>query len=141
MKNGRYEEEIGTFYFQNDELHREDGPAAIYKSHFYQDFYTTLKLIDKEEWWINGQKHRDDGPAVIFYLMEEVTRYEWWVNGLLHREDGPAWETVAGDKNRWFLYGLELTKEKFNQWLEKKALNEKLQATLEPRPKYKKKKI
>lgn len=41
------------FYMnENDELHREDGPA----------------LIDDvaEEWWVNGYLHREDGPAIIY---------------------------------------------------------------------------
>jgi hypothetical protein len=69
----------------------------------------------------------------------------WYKNGLLHREDGPAIDWPSGPgvgwSKRWFLNGVELSEEQFNQWLEKRRLNEKLQSTLEEKPAIKKGKI
>ena len=45
--------EFGTFryYNENDELHREDGPAIEY--------------ADGEKWWFkNAKLHRENGPAI-----------------------------------------------------------------------------
>ena len=39
------------YWYLNDKLHREDGPALE-----YADGY--------KEWWLNGKLHREDGPAV-----------------------------------------------------------------------------
>ena len=41
-----------TYYNNKGELHRDDGPAAIYPN-------------GTEFWLKNGSLHRDDGPAVI----------------------------------------------------------------------------
>jgi hypothetical protein len=100
MKNGKYEEFTGFFWYLNDELHREDGPALE---------------------WPNGSKG-------------------WFLHGMLHREDGPAIEEPNGSRG-WYLYGQQLTEEEFDQWLEKKALNERLHSTLPPKPTTKRGKI
>lgn len=97
--------------------HNEDGIICYYK---------------------NGNLHREDGPAV------ECDEFrEWWSHGVLHREDGPAceYEHIGGCSKRWFLNGIEISEEQFNQWLEKKQLNEKLHTTLSPSPSIKKGKI
>ena len=64
----------------------------------------------------------------------------WIKNGKPHREDGPAIEYASG-KKEWWVNGVEYTEEEFNQWLEKKLLNENLLATLEEKPSVKKVKI
>lgn len=79
-------------------------------------------------WLLNNLRHRENGPAVEY---SDGTK-QWYIEGLLHREDGPAIENSDGGKD-WYLYNGQLTEEEFNQWLEKKVLNEKLQATLPPR--------
>lgn len=57
-----------------------------------------------------------------------------------HREDGPA--VLFSNGNGWhYLNDISYTKEEFEQWLAKKELNEKLETTLESKPKEKKKKI
>lgn len=86
-------------------------------------------------WYLNDLLHREDGPAI-----EAIGYDEWYQHGLLHREDGPAVESWLGEK-LWFLNGSELTEEEFNQWLEKKHLNEKLQNNFSPRLRERKKKI
>lgn len=100
MKNGRYEISGDIWWYKNDLVHREDGPAIEWSS-------------GRKSWFFNGKKHRKNGPA-----LEGVLDYkEWWVNGV------------------------QYTKEEFQQWLAKKELNEKLESTLEPKHKDKKKKI
>ena len=52
------------FWYLNDELHREDGPAIDGSS-------------GHKEWYLNGNLHREDGPAV-----EWADGYKsWWLNG------------------------------------------------------------
>ncbi|MHA6897966.1 hypothetical protein [Ralstonia pseudosolanacearum] len=72
-------------------------------------------------WYWDDELHREDGPAF------EGAFNEWYLNGKKHREDGPSLELDNGYKE-WWLNGVELTEEEFNQWLMKKALNEKLQS-------------
>ena len=51
-------------YYQNGNLHREDGPAVE-----YSDGYVG--------YWINGKLHRIDGPAVI----HSNGHIGYWING------------------------------------------------------------
>ena len=39
-------------YYKDGLIHREDGPALLYKGN--------------KEWYINGYLHREDGPAIIY---------------------------------------------------------------------------
>lgn len=87
-------------------------------------------------WYENDQLHRLDGHAV-----EDTNGSKrWFQNDKIHRENGPAIETSWGHKE-WYLYGVKYTEEEFNQWLEKKSLNKKLENSLDSKPKEKKKKI
>lgn len=81
------------FWYLNDELHREDGPAVE-------------RADGYKSWWLNDKLHREDGPAI-----EWVDGYKsWWLNGKRHREDGPAIEYANGDKE-WYLNDKEVTEE------------------------------
>lgn len=53
------------FWYSQDRLHREDGPAIEY-------------INGHKEWYKNGFRHREDGPAVIFIDGQE----KWYKNGL-----------------------------------------------------------
>ncbi|VVG73356.1 hypothetical protein PAP18089_04361 [Pandoraea apista] len=66
--------------------------------------------------YINGrfQKHCESGPAVVW---EKTGLKEWW------------------------LYGSKVSEKVFNQWLDKKNLNEKLHSTLEKKSAVKRVKI
>ena len=64
------------------------------------------------------------------YVEEDKQRVCWYKDGLLHRLDGPAVEYTNGGKE-WFINGVQYTEQEFNQWLEKKHLNEKLHQTLD----------
>ena len=87
LKNGRYEDGYGIFWYRDGLRHREDGPACM-----YQD--------GTKEWWLNGKLHREDGPAV-----ERRNGYQaWYKNGQLHREDGPVLVFPDGTKY-WSING------------------------------------
>lgn len=60
--------------------------------------------------------------------------------GDLHRENGPA-VLLDGKPLEWWVHGRQCSEVEYGHWLEKKALNEKLNATLDPRPKDETKKI
>ena len=66
------------YYNDNNELHREDGPA--------------MERTDGSKFWYkNRLYHREDGPAREY---ADGDKY-WYKNGKLHREYGPAIESVS----------------------------------------------
>ena len=105
-------------WFQNEQLHRVDGPAMEWNNGNYK-WYQEGKLhrvggpavvTDRYEgWYQNNELHRDDGPAVD----DKTYGKSWYQNGLLHREDGPAVERING-QNQYWIHGKLLTKEEFN---------------------------
>lgn len=79
-KNGFVKNSLGDkFWYKDGNLHREDGPAAVYS-------------YGAEIWYKEGEIHREDGPAIK--LSNGRTQYrlnskhysynEWYaiVNGL-----------------------------------------------------------
>jgi hypothetical protein len=96
QKEGMYLENGITYYYHNDKLHREDGPAKI--SH------------GVKEWYLNGVRHRVDGPAKIFYNGDK----EWYLNGVRHRVDGPARDWSDGSKSWWLGGTMVYSKKKNN---------------------------
>ena len=65
LKQGLIVDSDGNqFYFLDNLLHREDGPAVEY----------THGL---KNWYIHGKLHREDGPAIEWpgHLVKE-----WWYN-------------------------------------------------------------
>jgi hypothetical protein len=93
QKDGLFVDPYGDkFYYLNNRLHREDGPA--------------IEFVGGDTvWYLNGKRHRVGGPAV------ETTSgtKKWFYNGLLHRLDGPAIETTFDYSNEifheWYLNG------------------------------------
>ena len=84
-KNGLHVDTDGTKCWYKDGLiHREDGPAIIYKD-------------GAQYWYKNGKYHRDDGPAAI---CRDGSQY-WLKNGKYHRDDGPAIIYPNG-KHSWY---------------------------------------
>lgn len=59
-------------------------------------------------------KSHEDGYS-FFKTTKNGTKL-WYKNCQLHREDGPAIEWHDGDKD-WFINGVQLSEEEFNQWL------------------------
>ena len=108
MKNGKYVTGQVTEWYQDDKLHRDDGPA--------------VEVFNTERWWYqHGKRHRVDGPAYErFYLLSPqplvrlaakvIGTYEWWQNDERHREDGPAVEKWNGQKE-WWLNGVQVTEQ------------------------------
>ena len=112
-----------TVWIKNGMAHREDGPAIEHK-------------LGYTAWYFEGQKHRLGGPAITW----QDGSCEWFVHGIRHREDGPACIESDGSKE-WWVDDVQLTEEEFNQWLEKKNLNDKLQSFLEDKFEQKRNKI
>ena len=92
------------FWYLNDKLHREDGPAVedadgskywYLKGKRHREDGPAYEYADgSKEWWFKGKRHRVDGPAIERVDGSE----EWWLNDKLHREDGPAIEWSDGSK-------------------------------------------
>jgi hypothetical protein len=105
-KNMKYEEyQVKVFkdtnhtkiiWYQNDKIHRLDGPAAE-------------SICGTKSWYQNDKLHRIDGPAVKFANGDKC----WYQNGKLHRIDGPAMEYYSGAKY-WYINGERLTEQEFN---------------------------
>ena len=58
-----------TEWYQNEKLHRVDGPAIEY-------------VNGDKFWYLNGDRHRTDGPAV-----EYANEQKWWyLNGEQYTE-------------------------------------------------------
>jgi len=65
-------------------LHREDGPALVYKN-------------GTEHWYVNGVHHRDNGPASEY----ADGRREWWMNGERMPEvSRQSWWTTLAERAR-----------------------------------------
>jgi len=73
VKNGLVVDDDGNkYWYCNDVLHREDGPAVI-----------NITSLNVEVWWVNGVKHREDGPAIVYANGDK----EWFLNGKMYSED------------------------------------------------------
>lgn len=94
-------------WYQNGELHREDGPAVIFpdgSKYWYQngklhreDGPAEIHSDGYQAWYFQGKLHREDGPAAI-----DSDGYKaWYQNGKPHREDGPAVINSDGTKIWW----------------------------------------
>jgi hypothetical protein len=90
MKNGSIIEDGNKYWYLNDQLHREDGPAIEHVS-------------GNKAWYLHGQLYREDGPAIEYTNGDK----DWYLHGQRHREDGPAVERWDGRKY-WFLHGKEI---------------------------------
>ena len=100
---------LSTWYNEERQLHREDGPAWIQNTHngyIFEAWYTKDKyhrvggpasiirrndLVIGETWYENGELHRIGGPAVLMLDENGNVREELWCeDGQLHRIGGPA---------------------------------------------------
>ena len=98
-KNGNkhYEE-----YRINGELHRENGPAAIY---YYENGNKHC-----EEYYINNNFHNENGPAEIYYYKNGNKQHEeYYINDKLHNETGPAiikyYEDGSTEREEYYING------------------------------------
>ena len=86
-------------WWVNDLLHRVDGPAIIRNDEMYRS----------KEWLINGNHHRTDGPAVEYTHNDGWYINEWYQDGKHHRTDGPAIESTHPEQpNEWYHHGLNV---------------------------------
>jgi len=99
------------YYYEEDKLHREDGPAVIA---YYESGNKKLG-----SYYLNGKLHREDGPAVIAYYESGNKKLgSYYLNGKLHREDGPAviWYSQSGEIfDDYYINGEYLTKDEFEK--------------------------
>ncbi len=125
---------IKCWYNEQDQLHREDGPAVEWANgtkHWYhngklhrEDGPAVEYANGDKHWYLNDKVHREDGPAIEWV---NGTKY-WYLNGTLHREDGPAVEYAnmrMGDKH-WFLNGKKLTEAEFNARIKQSSCDGKV---------------
>ena len=79
-KNGYFKSGRQYEWYEDGQLHNEDGPA-----------YRSPK--GDLQWWIHGMQHREDGPAAEYKNGDK----EWFICGGKHREGAPAvsMQTVA----------------------------------------------
>jgi hypothetical protein len=94
------------FWYQNDKLHRLDGPAVEWSD-------------GDKSWYQNDKLHRLDGPACEYANGNKT----WYQNDERHRLDGPAIEYADGFK-AWYIEGKKLTEKEFNN------RNNKVEVTL-----------
>ena len=84
-------------WWQDDKLHRTDGPAVEWAD-------------GSKQWYLNGKRHRTDGPAI-----ESANGYKaWWQHDKRHRTDGPAVEYASGTK-AWYIDNFPYTEEEFKK--------------------------
>ena len=107
MKNGLIIDQDGTKrWYQDDQLHRLDGPAAEYANGY-------------KVWYQHDQLHRLDGPAIESANGDK----RWYQDDRRHRLDGPAVEYANGTKF-WFYRGKEIycsSQQEFEKLLKLKA--------------------
>ncbi len=72
---------VKRFYYKDNEIHREDGPAVIY-SYIPRLLLNPNNLVEGEKiniekYYINGNLHRliEDGPAVVNHRNSKYNRY------------------------------------------------------------------
>ena len=96
----------GVISYYNDDFntHREDGPAMIYPD-------------GRQYWYINGKLHREDGPAAIY---PNGTQY-WYINGKRHRENGPAVIYPNGEQH-WYINFHDVT-DKITEWAKERDID------------------
>jgi len=67
---------VGTFYYKDGELHREDGPAVE-------------SADGGKEWYQKGKRHREDGPAIEYADGDK----SWWIRrDELSEEEYKQWQ-------------------------------------------------
>lgn len=91
-------------YYQNDQLHRENGPAEIIKNF-------------SELWRKHGVTHRFDGPSYYSLNFGSADTFKYWiVNGLYHRINGPAKIDIKRKKNSNLVFGKKEKKKYKQEW-------------------------
>jgi antitoxin component YwqK of YwqJK toxin-antitoxin module len=84
--------QMRTYYDDNNQPHREDGPAI-------EEFYKN-GAIKHRTWYIRGKQHRDDGPAHEWFRKNgTLSHHTWYNHGKTERIDGPIEERFYKDGN------------------------------------------
>jgi len=70
------------FYYINDLLHREDGPA--------------VEFIDGEKrWYKNGEHHREDGPAIEYPNGDKCWHFNGMPYGINNKFTNKSWKSFV----------------------------------------------
>ena len=99
------------WYDHEKNLHRENGPAVIFKPGHHSIRKPSPGTKGTRYWFKHGKRHREDGPAREF----ENGLKEWWLDGEPHRLDGPA-IVYSSDWGDWFINGRLLDKKTVLKW-------------------------
>ena len=63
------------YYYLNNKIHKENGPALIY--------YYDNGNIEGKIYYLNDKRHREDGPAIIWYYNNgDIESEEYYLNGI-----------------------------------------------------------
>ena len=88
-ENGQISSE---YYYLNDKIHREDGPAIIY--YYYNG------QISYEYYYLNDNRHRENGPAYIHYHKNGKIDYEeYYLNNVIYAKSNS--ETFQQDLKKY----------------------------------------
>lgn len=112
-----YANAIELRWHVEDKLHRDDGPAIIYRNgtemwyidgelHRADDEPAIIKLNGFQAWYQNGQRHRKIGPAVVTELGDQ----HWYKYGVHHRKNGPAIVLKSGQRE-WYVRGIAMDRD------------------------------
>ena len=127
QKNGYYIHHYKLYnalveeWYLNGKRHRLDGPAYI-------RYFPGQDIISEVEiWYLNGKQHRADGPAYIIHNISGSSHIEeYWIHDKRHRpiEQGPAKIYYGYDSDEgklyyatWFINGVEISREKVEQFI------------------------
>ena len=134
VKNGKYTFCDHEYWYKDNRLHREDGPAVTLKDGskgwylegtYHREDGPAIEYADGHcEWWFEGKKHRIDGPAVLI-----PSASMWYMDDMKHREDGPAIETSDGFF-KYYLFDVEMTEEDYFHEVGKLKLKKTLESSL-----------
>ena len=84
MRNGLVVSRDGDrYWYQDDLLHREDGPAIEYSN-------------GDKEWIVNNEFHRLEGPAII-NISDGTT--EWYIDGERYNQEEHLFNVFRNEHN------------------------------------------
>jgi len=113
MRNGLDVDEFGDqYWYKDDQLHREDGPAVEYAGGTTRWYYKHIFVgrgdrPDPALWERVTSTEINGGPLLNGYIVDTDKIKHWYKDDKKHREDGPAVEYPEGEMD-WYLHGEHL---------------------------------
>jgi len=98
-----------TFWYRDDVLHREDGPAVEWvngtKEWWYKGFFVGKGDKPDPTLWARLTSVEANGGALLNGCIVDLEGVKWWYkDDLIYREDGPALEAPNGT-TEWYFKG------------------------------------